>query len=901
MAKKIKVPGYSKKTIYNRNIEYTEFSPDLVGLQLTNNGGNTLFTMGNFSVTTNLDPKVTKNYITNNFSKFYSIDELTPNDTQFQEIVKANAKTILRLDSTNLKNHALFGSMSEYFRVTLEDIITSWPASIYVNAINPSISILTNTYEDYSYDILTNLATFKVSTGALINKYDINYVQTGTLLNTYNESNKLRDLVINYLEYCVFINDTEYNLVEFIGSNDVENDYIYLTVVGDPFGNSVSQTLTYHIKPKSAATNLFFNTLDGLKKVLLNLTTIPKYTITFEYPQKSETGNLITQTKTLTWPVKDGYNLEFNSVDYENYVTDILEMVNEFDANETSLMTRFLVSESISSFDTLPVRLDELHQDTTTGQKVTKTLNIYGRSFDDINKFIKGISFAHVVTYNKKNNMPDKYLKDLARVLGWELITSVLGDDLLETFTKSEKSSYAGQSIGMTPSEVDIELWRRLILNSPWIWKAKGARKSVEFLLKFLGIPNGLITFNEYIYLADGPIDIDLFLEVLDANGLDTDPSLYPVDTDGYPKPLPNSDEMYYQNYGLWYRQTGGQMADIDILLGNNPHVGPYDGGSKYINQFRTLIPNFSTVTVSTTARVINTSNLFTNYNLGLINGYNGQTYIDIVDDAGNDLDSCYVYTAEVIPDPMPTQTVSVCGCPCEGDDDALNVCVTKAGSTTLTCDNIISKQLDAPTGIYVFELYERDAKGVPIKNDTSANYSSIFIDKECCKSIGGTSMFFESQYEEGIDSPTSLNMMTSGNICCGNNKCGCTAACKWSMREVIYDRVGDSYSRGDILQPTIVPIGSTNKFLTFKSFYGDGRLALVTPDGSHCPTYYTTSTKIKDPYTNIEGFGCKLTNAGIADLNLGLEGYMYQYIEGKIKGEIGCCEPLTLTKSLYE
>jgi hypothetical protein len=47
MAKKIKVPGYSKITKYNRDIEYSEYSPDLVGLQLTNNGGNTLFTIGN--------------------------------------------------------------------------------------------------------------------------------------------------------------------------------------------------------------------------------------------------------------------------------------------------------------------------------------------------------------------------------------------------------------------------------------------------------------------------------------------------------------------------------------------------------------------------------------------------------------------------------------------------------------------------------------------------------------------------------------------------------------------------------------------------------------------------------------------------------------------------------------
>jgi hypothetical protein len=33
---------------------------------------------------------------------------------------------------------------------------------------------------------------------------------------------------------------------------------------------------------------------------------------------------------------------------------------------------------------------------------------------------------------------------------------------------------------------------------------------------------------------------------------------------------------MYFQNNGLWYRETGGSNATIDILTGNNPHLGPY-------------------------------------------------------------------------------------------------------------------------------------------------------------------------------------------------------------------------------------------------------------------------------------------------------------------------------------
>jgi hypothetical protein len=53
---KIKVAGYAKRTFGNG--EYRPFSPDLVGVQIASDGGTPLFTMGNFSITTNMDPKV---------------------------------------------------------------------------------------------------------------------------------------------------------------------------------------------------------------------------------------------------------------------------------------------------------------------------------------------------------------------------------------------------------------------------------------------------------------------------------------------------------------------------------------------------------------------------------------------------------------------------------------------------------------------------------------------------------------------------------------------------------------------------------------------------------------------------------------------------------------------------
>ncbi len=620
---KIKVVGYAKKVFFNDGIEYRNFSPDLVGLQLASDGGTPLFTMGNFSITTNMEPKSNKTFITNKFSNFISLSDLDLTLAQTQTLLQDNASVILNLNKTNLNYYALFGSLSEFVRISLEDIITKWPASLYLTPLSqtPSGQVLNGyTYQDYIYDILSDTSTFKVDTTFIKNNFQLNYLKNGSILNTFNSTNDLRNLTVNYLTYAILNNNVEYPLLSFTGATYSTNDFIYLKVKGNPFtGSSSTGKAFYHIKPNKTYENLFFNALPDFEAYLLNRQVSPIYTATFTYPIKSDEGVIIYVTDSVTWPVTDGYNIDFDTTDYVNYAAKLLEISTDNDLYKSNLMNRFLVSESISAFDTLPVHLSDLDQD-TSGQKMNKTLQIYGRSFDEINNYITGIEFANVVTYNKQDNTPDIYLKNLARVLGWDLISSVTENDLLTNYINSAPSTYSGQSLGLTPVEADIELWRRIILNTPWLWKSKGARKSIEFLLRFIGAPQGLVKFNEYIYKAEGPIDTELFKQALILNGLDSDLSLYPIDNDGYPSPLPNTPDMYFQSNGLWYRETGGTGSTIDILTGNNPHLGPYDGGFKYINQFKQLIEGFSAVTVTSQTLTQEAENLFTNYNSGLIN-----------------------------------------------------------------------------------------------------------------------------------------------------------------------------------------------------------------------------------------------------------------------------------------
>lgn len=874
--KKIKVAGYAKKVTYDGNIEYRNFSENLVGLQLASNGGTPLFTMGNFSITTNLDPKTNKNFVTNNFSSFTSLNDLDLTLEQTKALLTNNAGVILNLDKTQLKYYSTFGSLSEFVRVSLEEIITKWPASLflYPSATINGSAIGGNTFQPISYDNISNISKFSVPTNFIINKFEINYLTNGTIADSFSATNDLRNLTVNYQSYVILFEGVEYPILGFTGATDTINDFLFFEVSGNPFSGQPN-TISYHIKPNKTIEETFFNSLEDFPAYLLNRLITPVYTATFSYPIKSDSGLILYIDKSVTWPVSDGYNIDFDSPEYLAYATDLFDLAYDNDLYSSNLMNRFLVSESITSFDTQPIFLADEHMD-SSGQKMNKTLNIYGQEFDEINKFITGIEFAHTVTYNKLDNVPDIYLKDLARVLGWDLISSVAENDLLTNYVKTSQSTYSGQTVGLTPVEADVELWRRLILNSPWIWKSKGTRKTIEFLLRFIGTPQGLIQFNEYVYTADAPIDTEMFTKILELNGLDTDLSLYSLDSDGYPRFLPDTDDMYFQSDGLWYRETGGANSIIDILAGNNPHVGPYDGGNKYINQLRKLIPNFSAVTITGETVTSGTTHLFTNYLLGDITDYTGATYVDVVNEDGSNINSNMSVYTSIINDPKPTMEITPCGCIPDSADDALSVCIeTQAQARPAIkqpCDTLANQPTkDLDNGYYVFQKYQYNQDGsIYSIMGNPVLLTTNLVDRECCTALNGISTY--------VDLPNiDTNEVNSGYVCCHAGNCGCSIGCTW------------------ILNQTTASIGGSS-YLSFRTLYGSGINKVVNPDNSNCPSRWSIPvSNITDPFTGEVGIGCRINATGISEYSTMINYYMIK-ANGGI-GEYKCC---SFTPDIY-
>lgn len=855
---RIKVAGYVKKVIYNGNIEYRNYNPDLVGLQLTSEGGTPLFTMGNFNITTNLDPKLSKLFVTKQFSDFVTLDGLNLSVSQTETLLNNNATVFLNIDKSKLSYYAQFGSLTEFIRVGLENIIINWPASIYMQPIKnlpTGEQLIGNTYENYYYDKLTNISSFRIPTNFIKNTYDINYLTNGDISGTFNETNTLRNMVTDFESYAMLINSVEYDVVGFTGSTSTTNDYIYFEIKNDPF-TATSNTISYHIKPKAIICDDFFNGLDEFEYYLLNRQTYPIYKATFKYPFRSDFGVLLYTETTTTWPTSDGYNLDYDTSAYDDYATLLLNLASDSDLINSNIMTRFLVSESITGFDTLPYYLADEDQD-TSGGKINKLLNIYGVSYDNFNRYIEGLAFANTVSYNKMDNTPDVYLKNIARVMGWDLIDSVVSNDLLTDYIQTSQSTYSGQSVGLTPVEADTELWRRIILNTPWIWKSKGTRSGVEFLLRFIGTPSGLVTFNEYVYRVDEPIDVDLFRTVLELNGLEPDITNYPIDSEGYPRFFDDTDDMYFQGNGLWYRETSGPNTTLDITTGNNPHVGPYDGGYKYFNQLRSLISDFSAVTITSDTITSTSQDLFTNYNTGEITDYNGETYVDLLFANGLQLPNCIVTSTEIISDPKPQPITTECGCEYDENDDSLSICIEKIDTPIeekcfVRYTSSPDDQDNPTSGLYVFvQNYENN-----LGNPTTSEYETFLIDRDCCTStpVEGLSM-----YNDIID----VNGVTiqSGYVCCKQGtKCACKVSKDWAIRQT------PTYINGE---PYIT-------FATLNGLNGSTNV-IVGADATFCPpaTWATSIPNVIDPNSGIVGFGCKLTPYGLTNIGVLYNGYL--------------------------
>ena len=555
------------------------FGDKLVGYQFANSKdeiqGDPFFTLGNFSI----NKSVTFSPTDERQQQLLNIRDL--NKTT-QPLTSYNAETIVQtslpnyngqdyintlvnrvnsnlnveilFDKRKLDKYVSFSSLKERIKNCFIEIYNNFPAALKNNAI----SFLMPTVKNYYYNPTDNQAELVVNINTTSNPFNIEYYSSGTTVN--NEVlNKHRNFSLTYSDYVLLYKNVEYPIISCKLPSE-KSDGIKITVVGNPFISNTIINEEFYLKPKQEIYDEFYSSLSDLSKFLLNIDLDTQtYVTSFIYPKLSESGEYTEVKETLFFPMYDNINIDLFTKNFDAYLKKLNDIADNYDNLKTDIVSRFLITNSLKEFD-------------TEDRKFNLILQLYSKQFDDIKKYIDGISYMRNVSYNKIENIPDLLIKNFVQTLGLETYNiedeKTLIDSLFKTETKSTTNS-------KTPAEIDIELWRRIFINAFYLFKSKGTRKSIDFILKLVGLPTDIFELNEYVYLVNQPLNVSNILNKIYENQINDDPNTLlervPFDIDGFPT-VP---------VGVTYQEDGGYIDE------NNENIGKYDFGKRYINEYK--------------------------------------------------------------------------------------------------------------------------------------------------------------------------------------------------------------------------------------------------------------------------------------------------------------------------
>ena len=144
------------------------------------------------------------------------------------------------------------------------------------------------------------------------------------------------------------------------------------------------------------------------------------------------------------------------------------------------------------------IRLDENNVDSTT------FVNMLGHHYDILYTYINHMSSVNKREENPKLGMPGELLYSVAKQFGWNLTNGNQYQDLWQYVlgTDSTGTPLTGSNTVGDPSvpgkEMTYATWRRVVNNLPLLLKSKGTKRSIQALLSCYGIPQSLISINEY-------------------------------------------------------------------------------------------------------------------------------------------------------------------------------------------------------------------------------------------------------------------------------------------------------------------------------------------------------------------------------------------------------------------
>ena len=184
---------------------------------------------------------------------------------------------------------------------------------------------------------------------------------------------------------------------------------------------------------------------------------------------------------------------------YSLYPTTSSMFVNWYDTliSSASYYDSLNLNRLIYSLPDASRNIDEDNQ-------LTLFVDMLGHHYDIIHSYVKQASLIYKSEENPKIGVPNDLLLYVAKQFGWNLQEGNQYQDLWQYSlgTNEYGTPLTGSNTVGDPSvpgkEMTSHVWRRIVNNLPYILKSKGTKRSVKALLACYGIPESIITINEY-------------------------------------------------------------------------------------------------------------------------------------------------------------------------------------------------------------------------------------------------------------------------------------------------------------------------------------------------------------------------------------------------------------------
>ena len=481
----------------------------LVGLQQT--GNSPLLTFTNFTP---------KNFGFNKTTIDYSdkiADYIIDNENK-KENVTLKFKKNIESPSTYVK----FGSVSEKFKIAIQNIILNYPASLYVNRVFENDTFFTAV--DITYIQENDTTSFKIPSGLVVNNYNIVYSQES--LNTTDNIKEYKNFYYNFKDFVLWFNNETYPIIDYTPPLKNNTGFLELTVLGKPFDTiSLNISANFHLKPNDFIFNSIVNSLGELESYILKNKQTNSYNFNIKIPIEVDENRFELLNKEFILPLVDNHNVLFQGIVFEEFILNLLDILSDYDRIKTDTIVRYLVPKSVIDYDG------------TDKKNMETLLRIYGRNFDEINNIIEGFLNLFYLSYQQNIDNNDLLLYRIAENLSLNTYDIVNSVNLLENLVTEQVIK---DDVIKIPKDVNFEIWNKILNNINFIFKSKGTRKVLEFLFDVLGLNSAIQIVDEYVFITKHNFSRNFNSQLIKTNNL---PNLNTSTTNKF------QDKGYFKEY----------------------------------------------------------------------------------------------------------------------------------------------------------------------------------------------------------------------------------------------------------------------------------------------------------------------------------------------------------------